>query len=301
MFFSSSEGDETMFTIFGATGHTGSVVAAELLHRGEQVRVLARDPTKVAALAALGAEILKGDVQDDESIARALDGARGAYLLIPPDVTSRDLLGRDAKIARGFAKAVTAEGTPHIVLLSSVGAEEPSGTGPIVATHVAERVLGAIPGTRATFLRAAYFMENILEYAATMKNDGIIPVFGGGADVRFPMIATRDIGAAAAEALASGGPSSPVDIIELQGPTEYSFDDAASCASTVMGRPVKTHTLAIEALVPTFKGLGMSDNVATLYREMTEAFARGKLRYDGSGRQVRGKTSLDEVLRTAFS
>jgi uncharacterized protein YbjT (DUF2867 family) len=289
-----------MFTIFGATGHTGSVVAEELLRRGEKVRVLARDPAKVAALAARGAEILQGDVLDDASIAKALAGARGAYLLMPPDPTSRDLLARDAKIARGFANAVTAERTPHIVLLSSVGAQEPSGTGPIVATHVAEKVLGAIPGTRATFLRAGYFMENLLDYATAMKNDGIIPVFGGGADVRFPMIATRDIGIVAAEALASGGPSSPVDIIELQGPTEYSFDDAASSASKVIGRQVKTHTLPLEALVPTLTGLGISHNVATLYREMTEALGKGKLRYDGKGRALRGKLTIEDVLRRGF-
>jgi len=290
-----------MFTIFGATGHTGSVVAAELLRRGEQVRVLVRDPAKVAALAARGAEIVEGDVLDDASIAKALAGARGAYLLMPPDVRSQDLLARDAKIARGFAKAVTAERTPHIVLLSSVGAQEPSGTGPIVATHVAEKMLSAIPGTRATFLRAAYFMENLLDYATAMKTDGIIPVFGGGADVRFPMIATRDIGTVAAEALASGGPGSPMDIVELQGPTEYSFDDAASSASKVIGRQVKTHTLPLDALVPTLTGLGISDNVATLYREMTDAVGSGKVRYDGSGRQIRGKTSLEEVLRVAVS
>jgi uncharacterized protein YbjT (DUF2867 family) len=110
------------------------------------------------------------------------------------------------------------------------------------------------------------------------------------------MIATRDIGTVAAEALASGGPSAPVDIIELQGPTEYSFDDAASSAAKVIGRQVKTHTLPLEALVPTLTGLGLSDNVTTLYREMTEALGGGKL---GLGRQVRDNTSLEEVLRVA--
>jgi uncharacterized protein YbjT (DUF2867 family) len=290
-----------MFTIFGASGHTGSVVAAELLRRGEKVRVVARDPAKVAALGARGAEIVKGDVLDDASIAKALDGARGAYLLMPPDLTSEDLLARDAKIARGFAKAASAERIAHIVLLSSIGAQEASGTGPIVATHVAEQVLGSLPGTRATFLRAAYFMENLLAYAAPMKNDGTLPVFGGGSAVRFPMIATRDIGTVAAEALASGGPSSPVDIIELQGPTDYSFDDAASSASQIFGRQVKTQSLPLDALVPTLTSFGMSNNVASLYREMTEGFGNGKVRYDGAGRAIRGKTTLEEVLRAGVS
>lgn len=290
-----------MFTIFGATGNTGSVVAAELLRRGEKVRVMARDPAKVAALAARGAEVVKGDVLDDSSIAKALAGAQGAYLLMPPDLTSQDLLAKDARIAHAFAKAARAERTPHVVLLSSVGAHEPSGTGPIVSTYVAEKALGAIPGTRATFIRAAYFMENLSAYAAAMKSDGILPVFGGGADMRFPMVATRDIGIVAAEALASGGPSSPIEVIELQGPAEYSFDDAASSASAIVGRQVKTQTLPIEALVPTLTSFGMSENVANLYREMTEALGAGKVRYDGAGRQVRGKTTLSDVLRTTIA
>ena len=290
-----------MFTIFGSTGHTGSVVAEELLRRGEKIRVLARDPGRVASLAARGAEVVKGDVLDETSIAKALAGARGAYLLLPPDLTSRDLLARNAKIAHGFARAVTAERTPHVVFLSSVGAHEPSGTGPIVTTHVAEKALRAIPGTLTTFVRAAYFMENILAYAAAMKNDGILPVFGGGANVRFPMIATRDIGVVAADALASGGPRSPTEVIELQGPAEYSFDDAASAASKIAGRQVRTQTLPIDALVPALTSFGRSVNVAELYREMTEGLGQGKVRFDGTGRAVRGKTTLDEVLRQGIA
>jgi uncharacterized protein YbjT (DUF2867 family) len=110
------------------------------------------------------------------------------------------------------------------------------------------------------------------------------------------MIATRDIGLLAAEALASGGPPH-TEIIELQGPTEYSFDDAASFASKILGRQVKTHTLPLDAVVPTLTSFGMSANVASLYREMIEALGRGKVRFDGKGRAVRGKVTMEEVLR----
>jgi uncharacterized protein YbjT (DUF2867 family) len=41
-----------MFTVFGASGNTGSVVASRLLERGKQVRILVRDPAKVVALRA---------------------------------------------------------------------------------------------------------------------------------------------------------------------------------------------------------------------------------------------------------
>ena len=56
-----------MFTVFGANGNTGSVVARTLLERGAKVRVVARSPAKVAALAAAGAEVVAGDVEDAAS------------------------------------------------------------------------------------------------------------------------------------------------------------------------------------------------------------------------------------------
>ena len=46
-----------MFVVFGASGHTGSVVASTLLERGKKVRVVARDASKVAALEKAGAEV----------------------------------------------------------------------------------------------------------------------------------------------------------------------------------------------------------------------------------------------------
>lgn len=288
-----------MFTIFGATGNTGSVVARELLDRGKRVRVVGRDPAKLADLAARGAEVFRGDVTDETSIAAALDGAEGAYLLLPPANQSDDLLGRNRRVAESYAHAVAAKHVPHVVLLSSVGAQQLSGTGPILSAHVAEELLGAVGGTRFTFLRAAYFLENLLGYAGAMKGDGVVPVFGGGESVRFPMVATKDIGRTAANALLA--PPARTEVIELSGPAEYSFDDAAEVASKLLGRPVKAKAIPIDALVPTFVGFGFSANVAGLYREMTEGLARGLVRFDGTGRAVRGSTTLEEVLRPALA
>lgn len=287
-----------MFTIFGASGNTGSVVAKELLDRGEKVRLLVRDPAKVEALAARGAEVVKGDVLDGAAIASALEGAKGAYVLLPPDNASPDLLARNRTLTELYAKAIEAKGTAHVVLLSSVGAQEPAGTGPIVGCYVAEQRFAKIAGTRFTFLRAAYFAENLLAYAHPMANDGVLPVFGGGADVRFPMVATKDIGLTAAKALLET--PAATEVIELFGPAEQSFDDAAKAASQILGREVKTTAVPLEAMVPTMTGFGFSANVAGLYREMTEGLAKGLVRFEGKGRTVRGTTSVADVLRAGL-
>ena len=117
-----------MFTVFGANGNTGSVVAQKLLERGKQVRVVARHAEKLEPLRARGAEVMVGDVTDAAAVARALAGAEGAYLLVPPDNASPDMLGRGHAIIDHYAAGLRANRVPHAVMLSSVGAQVPSGT-----------------------------------------------------------------------------------------------------------------------------------------------------------------------------
>lgn len=285
-----------MFTVFGATGNTGKVVAQRLLAAGKKVRVAVRDPKKVEALAKAGAEVVTVDVLDPASVAKALDGAEGAYLLLPPDPTSTDFVARAHKIIAGY-EAVAAK-VPHVVMLSSIGAELPGGTGPIYTAHLLEQALQKA-GAKATFVRAAYFMENLLNYAHPMKADGVLPVFGGGEAYPFPMIATEDIGDVSANALLN--PPAQTEIVELSGPADYSFNDAAAAATKILGREVKATPVPIEALVPALTGLGMSNDVARLYREMTEAFGKGTVRFQNAGRTVRGKRDLESVLRPALT
>jgi uncharacterized protein YbjT (DUF2867 family) len=283
-----------MFTIFGATGNTASVVASELLARGKKVRVVVRNPAKATALRDKGAEVFTGDVLEPASIRESLAGASGAYFLLPPDVTSTAFLARCARIVEGYVGALAAHPVKHAVLLSSVAAHEPKGTGPIVSVHNAEAAFRGVRGTAFTFLRAAYFMENILANAGSMKQDGVLPVFGGGETHPFPMVAAHDIGVAAAEALTN--PPNQSEIIELSGPKEYSLADAATEASAILGRPVKATALPIDALVPTLTKFGLSADFAGLFREMTEGLGSGLVRFDGKGRPVHGKTTLREVL-----
>jgi uncharacterized protein YbjT (DUF2867 family) len=284
-----------MYVVFGASGNTGSVVASKLLAQGKRVRAVARDASKLEALRAKGAEVVTADVLDAASVASALRGAEGAYLLSPPDNRSADLVGRGRRIIDNYVAGLG--GVKHAVLLSSIAAQVPSGTGPIVITHYGETTLPKASGTTFTFLRAAYFMENILNYAQAIMNDGVLPVFGGGETYPFPMVATRDIGDTAAAALAA--PPSAHDWIELSGPKEYSFEDAATEATAIVGRTVKATALPIEAMVPTMMQFGISENVAGLYKEMTEAFGKGVARLDGK-RAVRGTTPIGDVLRAGL-
>jgi uncharacterized protein YbjT (DUF2867 family) len=287
-----------MYVVFGANGHTGSVVAEQLLERGQPVRAVARDLKKLEPLRAGGAEVVAADVLDPASVANALRGAKAAYLLMPPDNASTDLVGRGRRIIDNYVGGLSQHAVRHAAVLSSVGAQVPAGTGPIVITHYAEATLPKAASTTFSFVRAAYFMENVLNFAHAIKNDGVLPVFGGGEGYPFAMVATRDIGEVAARAILS--PPSTNEWIELSGPREYSLNDAAAEAAAILGRPVRTTVLPIDAMVPTLMQFGASSNVAGLYREMTEAFGSGVVRFEGNLRSLRGHVPLGDVLRAGL-
>ena len=279
-----------MFTVFGATGHTGSVVVERLLAAGKQVRAVVRSADKVPQ----ATERIVGDVTDAKLVARALAGAEGAYLMVPPNGGLPDPLATNFAIVDHFAAALRDAGTPHAVFLSSIGSQHATGTGLIRSTHYGEVTLVRTP-TRLTFVRAAGFMENLLANAYTMKTDGVLPVFGGGEAEPTSMVATRDIGEVAAAALLA--PPSTTEWIELHGPRDYSYVDAAAIASDVLGRRVTAAPVPLEQIVPIMTSIGFSPAAAALYREMIEGRLRGTVAFEGKGRRVTGNVELAEVLR----
>jgi len=80
-----------MFAITGATGNTGSRIAARLLKAGERVRAIGRSEDKLKTLKDQGAEIAVGDQIDVSFLTKAFSGAQAVYLLLPPKSDSPDL------------------------------------------------------------------------------------------------------------------------------------------------------------------------------------------------------------------
>jgi len=189
-----------MYTILGATGNIGSVITRALLEKGENVRVVGRNATRLQPFVRRGAEEFVGDAADVEGMTRALTGARAAFLMIPPRMTSPDYRADQEKTSDAFSAAVKNSGLQYAVNLSSFGAQAPAGTGPIGGLHNSEKKLNAIDKLNVLHLRAGYFFENHL---AAMQMIQMMGVFGGAlrGDLKIPMIATHDIGAYAAEQL----------------------------------------------------------------------------------------------------
>jgi len=185
-----------MYVVAGVTGHTGKVVAETLLARGEKVRAIVRDAKQGEAWKQKGAEVVVAQLNDTAAMARALTGAEGAYLLVPPRYDADDMLAVQRPLVDALAEAVRRSGVPHVVLLSSLGGELSDDTGPIRGLHYAERTLSA--ATRnITLLRAGYFIENFATVLPATQA-GVLPTFLTP-DRALPMAATADIGVATAD------------------------------------------------------------------------------------------------------
>lgn len=265
-----------MYAITGASGNTGSIVAEKLLAQGEKVRVIGRDTGRLARFVQQGAEAFAADVTDAVGLAKAFEGAAGVYAMVPPNMAAADFRAYQERVTDALRAAIEKASVPTVVVLSSVGADKAEQTGPVVGLHNLEQKLNGIPGLNALYLRAGYFMENLLPQAGVIQNFGIV---GGPVrpDLRLPMIATRDIGAIAAELLLKPDFSGK-EARELLGQRDVAYTEAASVIGKAIGRPNLAYVqLPPQQLKPALVQMGMSTNMADLLLEMAEAMNSGHM------------------------
>jgi len=286
-----------MFVVAGVTGHTGRAVAETLLAQGEPLRVLVREAGQAVAWKERGAEVAVVSLADAAALAQALAGARGAYLLLPPRYDAEDMLAVQRTMSEAMAQAVRKSAVPHVVLLSSLGAELSEGTGPIKGLHQLERVVGKA-AKNLTVLRAGYFFENFASVLPAVQA-GALPTFlTPGHALR--MVATADVGRAAAEALLE--PATGSRIIEVTHPRDYTPEDVARELSAVLGRTVTLQPGPLDAVVPAFTGMGFPQSVAELVREMIGALNQGRVVRQGPPALRRfGQLGAGEALRPLLS
>jgi uncharacterized protein YbjT (DUF2867 family) len=266
-----------MYIITGASGHTGKVAAEKLLATGAQVRALGRDAKKLEGLAQKGAEPFAVDMTDPASVKRAFAGGRAAHVLIPPNVAAPDFRGYQERVNDNLAAAIQDNGLSHVTVVSSTGADQPSGTGPVVGLYSLEQKLGAIAGLNVMSLRCGYFMENTLPQVGIIQSMG----FSAGPlrdDVAVPMIFTRDIGDVSAELLSKLNFSGK-QTRELLGPRHIAYPEAAKIIGSAIGKPDLTYKqVPGSVLKPAMVQMGMSSNFVDLMLEMFDALNSGLMK-----------------------
>jgi uncharacterized protein YbjT (DUF2867 family) len=279
------------YIVAGATGRVGSVAAQELLARGVTPAVIVRTEAARADWVRRGADALVGSLDDVAFLIEALKDASGFFVVLPENVQPDDFHGARRRMANAISAAVVASGVPHVVMQSAIAASITDGNGPAKDLHYLEHLLRAT-GARLTVLRAAYFQDNVASVLAPATHQGIYPHFLPSDDAAFPMIATKDAGRFAAEALLS--PAAKSETVLLLGPA-YSPRDIAGKLGAALGKSLHLVAVPPENHVGALMGAGLPQQLAEAVAEMMSAFAKGKIVPSGD-RQLVGTTTIDEVI-----
>lgn len=239
--------------VAGATGKQGGATARALLAAGIPVRALVRDPgtEQARAVAALGAELVPGDLRDRESITRAAAGARSVFSIQQASLTASgfDFAGEFDQ-AVNLLEGARAAGVSQFVHTSASGVGRHTdipgwaegrwaAAAPSLNTkHAIEERVRAAGFDRWTIVKPAFFMENFLPEMAFLFPRGI----SGGLvsvlkpDTRLSLAAVADIGRAAAAAVAE---PERFDRVELELASDYlSMTEIAEVLSKALDTPL---------------------------------------------------------------
>jgi uncharacterized protein YbjT (DUF2867 family) len=288
---------DEMYVILGASGNTGSIVANFLLSKGKKVRVVGRDSGRLKRFVDKGAEAFTADMSDAAALTKAFSGARTAYLLLPPAKSRED----QERESDAIAKAVKESGLRYAVFLSSYGAQVPEGTGPVAGLHSSEQKLDAIGGLNVLHLRAAYFMENNLAAIGMIHRMGL---FGNALlpDVKFPMVATRDVGNYAAQRLLDLDFSGK-QTRELLGERDLSMTETTSVIARGIGKPdLRYQQFPYDQVQQVLTQLGVPPKGAAMYIEMYKAINAGVLvPLESRSRENTTPTSIEQFVQDVFA
>lgn len=230
--------DKTVL-VTGATGRQGGAVIRHMLPKGWKLRALTfrADDSAVQKLTSQGIEVVKGDLEDQASLERAVRGVYGVYSV--QDFWSVGTK-REVQQGKNMADAAKKAGLEHFVYSSVGGAERNSGIDHWESKWAVENYIRKL-GLPATMIRPAAFMEN---YYIDQVEIGILkgklmdPI---RADKLYQTIASDDIGAFVA--LAFERPKELIGAeLEIAG-SELTNPEAAQVFSRVLGKPVKFQKL----------------------------------------------------------
>jgi NAD(P)H dehydrogenase (quinone) len=216
-----------MFLVTGSAGSTGSKTVTFLLDTGARVRAFVHnEDERSAALAAQGAEIVRGDLLDFEAVRSALEGVQGAYFVYPirPGILQASAY---------FAQAAKEAGIEIVVNMSQISARREAKSHAAQDHWISEQVFNW-SGVPTTHLRPTLFAEWALYWIDQIKTGTLRLPFGTG---KHAPIAAEDQARVIAKILLTPQEHKG-QVYRLYGEKEYSFAEIAAEIGKVIGKPL---------------------------------------------------------------
>lgn len=278
-----------IIAVFGATGAQGGGLVRAILNdsSGEfKARAVTRDPNseKAKALAAGGAEVVQADLDDEASIAKALEGAYGAYCVT--NFWEHYSADKEETQAKNLAEACKAAGVQHVIWSTLEDTRNyypldddrmPTLQGKFKVPHFdgkgASDHFFSDLGLPVTFLRASFYWDNFIHFGSGPQRgpDGTLAITFPIGDTAMAGVAAEDIGKTAFGIFKSG-PSMVGKYVGIAGDFTTG-DQFAEAFSKVLGEKVNFNAIepaAYRALG--FPGADDLGNMFQFYRDYANEF-----------------------------
>ncbi len=287
------------YTIIGASGNTGSIVANELLNAGHETKLITRSANKLANLKAKGAHILEGDLTDESFLTKSFDGSDAVYALIPPNFGLQESWRvYMRRIGTAITNALEKSGVKNVVILSSMGAHlRPFGAGPVSGLGEWEEQLKTVKNLNVLSLRPGFFMQNFFGNINLIKHTGFFGYNLAG-DVKSPLVHTTDIGHVAANRLLALD-FEGFEIQYIGGAKDYSMNEVAAILGAAINKTdLKYIAFSDEDSKQGMLSAGLPETIADNYVELFKGISSGKY-YDDFNRNEKNTTAttLEEFAR----
>ncbi len=293
-----------MVTVTTPTGKIGSQVIQHLLAAGEAVRVIARDPAKLAPEVQGKVEVVQGSSDDPAAMNQALRGAESLFWVTPPSFGTDDNTAYYLRLARAACRALQEQGVRRVVAVGNLGRGLP------MAAHAGQCTSGIAmeeeferTGLDLRVLRCPGFMENMLMQLQPLKERGMY-FLPRRPDLKAPQAATRDIAASGARLLLDRTWTGQEGVGVL-GPEDLSFDDMAVIMTEVLGRPIRYQQIPAEAYKAQLRQFGASeaaaDGLVEMFAAKDQGLDNGEVRTPENTTPTSFRQWCEEVLKPAFA
>jgi uncharacterized protein YbjT (DUF2867 family) len=263
-----------MIVVTAPTSNIGRQVLANILDKGEPIRVIARDPSHLPEHSRSRVEVVQGSHGDFDIVSQAFRDADAVFWLVPPSPVAESLEAAYLDFTRSACEAIRSERVRRVVGISALGrGTHVAGDAGLVTASLAMDDLIAGTGVSYRALTMPSFMDNILRQVEPIKSRGVFfsPISG---DRKLPTCATRDIAALAARLLLDSSWRG-VGSTAVLGPEDLSFHDMAAIISDVLGKPVRFRQISFEAFKAGFIERGASGAFAQGMTDMMRAKNKG--------------------------